>query len=285
MDACLGEPPPALHPVVWMGSALSWLESRAPRSASGRLAYGTLIAVAFPALCGLVGTWLERAAPWPIQALALKPTFAGHSLLQAGQRVECALVDGDLDRARADLRWLVSRPTSDLDAGLIAAAAIESLAENLVDSWLSPLLAYAWFGLGGSCAYRAANTADAMWGYRTPAYEHLGKAAARLDDALNLLPSRLGAVLLILLGSERRAALAVWRRDAAHTPSPNAGQSMAALAGQLGVRLEKRGTYVLNAAGRAPTPTDLARARRLVLAGMLAGAALSLLVRSVGRDA
>jgi adenosylcobinamide-phosphate synthase len=91
-------------------------------------------------------------------------------------------------------------------------------------------------------------------------------------------------MLLILLGSERRAALVVWRRDAAHTPSPNAGQSMAALAGQLGVRLEKRGTYVLNAAGRTPAPTDLACARRLVLAGMLAGAALSLLVRTVARD-
>jgi adenosylcobinamide-phosphate synthase len=90
----------------------------------------------------------------------------------------------------------VSRRTDDLDSGLIASAAIESLAENYVDSWLAPLAAYSLFGLGGALAYRAANTADAMWGYRSAEYEWLGKGAARLDDVLNWLPARLGGLLL-----------------------------------------------------------------------------------------
>jgi adenosylcobinamide-phosphate synthase len=281
MDAWLGEPPTAIHPVVWMGRALSWLEGRAPRSQMARLVYGSVVAVGLPVAWGVVGAWLERVAPWPVQALALKPTFAGRSLLRAGQRVECALADGDLEKARSDLRWLVSRSTHELDSRLIAAAAIESLAENLVDSWVAPLLAYACFGLSGAYAYRTANTADAMWGYRTPEYEHLGKAAARLDDALNLLPARLAVLLLVVLGNNRRASLEIWRRDAGRTPSPNAGQSMAALAGQLGVRLEKCDTYVLNAAAPDPVPADLRRARRLVLAAMLASAALGVMVRQV----
>ncbi|MBV9324416.1 MAG: cobalamin biosynthesis protein CobD [Chloroflexi bacterium] len=281
LDACLGEPPPRLHPVVWMGGALSWLEARAPRRPMARLVYGGLAAVALPACWGLLGACADRVAPWPVQALLLKPTFAGRSLLLAGRRVEDALVDGDVDRARTSLRWLVSRPTANLGAGLVAAAAIESLAENLVDSWLAPLLAYACFGLAGCYVYRAANTADAMWGYRTPAYVHLGKAAARLDDALNLLPARIGALLLIGLGRRRRESIAVWRRDAARTPSPNAGQSMAAIAGQLGVRLEKPDTYVLNAVRCEPTAADLQRARKLVMSAMLVSAALSLVLRGV----
>jgi adenosylcobinamide-phosphate synthase len=93
--------------------------------------------------------------------------------------------------------------------------------------------------LSGS-VLRCPNTADAMWGYHTSAYEHLGKAAARLDDALNWLPARLGALLLICLGAHQRRSFSVWRRDAGETPSPNAGQSMAAMAGQLGVRPASR---------------------------------------------
>jgi len=112
-------------------------------------------------------------------------------------------------------------------------------------------------------------------------YEELGKAVARLDDALNLLPARLGAVLLIGLGHNPRASASVWRRDAGRTPSPNAGQSMAAIAGQLGVRLEKRDAYVLNAAQREPNSRDVRRARRLVQTAMVASAALGLLLRGL----
>jgi cobalamin biosynthesis protein CobD/CbiB len=138
---------------------------------------------------------IEQALPWPLQALALRPVFAGRALLDTGQRVQLALEQHQLGRARDELRTLVRRPTAMLDSPLIAAATIESLAENLVDSWLAPLLAYSVFGLSGAYAYRAVNTADTMFGYRSPRYEQLGKACARIDDLLNFIPARVGVVV------------------------------------------------------------------------------------------
>jgi adenosylcobinamide-phosphate synthase len=123
-----------------------------------------------------------------------------------------------------------------------------------------------------------ANTADAMWGYRTAEYEWLGKVPARLDDVLNWMPARLGALLLICFGSNWRQALHVYRRDADRTSSPNAGQAMAACAGQLGVRLEKVGHYVLSTEGRAPVATDIAVARTLVSRAMVVAALSSLIL-------
>jgi adenosylcobinamide-phosphate synthase len=285
IDACLGEPTAWLHPVVLMGRGLDWLAARAPVGDRTRLVYGTLVAVAMPLAWGLVGRWIERTCPWPVQAIVLKSMFAGRSLLGAAQRVERDLRADQLAEARADLFWLVSRPTSDLDAPRVAAAAIESLAENFVDSWVAPLLAYASFGLSGACAYRALNTADAMWGYRTPPYEYLGKASARLDDLANFLPARLGGLLLILVGADtpadresrstarRVAAWTIVRRDASRTASPNAGQPMAVMAGLLDVRLEKLDHYVLHARGRLPGADDLAHAGRVVCRAMMVTAA------------
>jgi adenosylcobinamide-phosphate synthase len=262
-----------------MGHALTAAESRAPRAEPWRLAYGGLAALLLPAAWGLVGWRLERHAPWPVQALALKATFSGRSLLTASRRVECSLAGGDLDRARDDLVWLVSRQTRQLEPPLVAAAAIESLAENFVDSYLAPLLAYALFGLGGACAYRAMNTADAMWGYHSPEYELLGKAAARLDDVVNWLPARLGALLLLVAGPDRPRAFTTWRRDASLTSSPNAGQTMATAAGHLAVRLEKQTHYVLNASGRLPEASDIAAARRLVLRASVLATILAVALR------
>jgi adenosylcobinamide-phosphate synthase len=281
IDAVVGEPPALLHPVVWMGHMLNALESRAPRNAQWHLPYGGAVALLLPALWGVAAWRLEPNAPWPVQALALKGTFSAKCLVAAAERVERSLVAGNLDRARDDLVWLVSRPTQQLDAPLVAAAAIESLAENFVDSYLAPLIAYAAFGLGGAYASRAINTADAMWGYHSPEYELLGNAAARLDDAVNWLPARIGALLLILAGHDRLRALKTWRRDASKTSSPNAGQTMATAAGQLNVRLEKLDHYVLNGAGRDPGAADIAAARQLVLRASFLAILLTLALRRV----
>jgi adenosylcobinamide-phosphate synthase len=237
------------------------------------------VAAALPALCAALARLIERAAPWPVQAIALKTAFAGRSLHDAARRVEGALNAGDLPRAREELAWLVSRPRDQLDESLAASAAIESLAENFVDSWVAPLVAYALAGLGGAFAYRAVNTADAMWGYRTLQYEHLGKASARLDDALNWIPARLAALLLILSGSRPKHALRVWWRDAKRTASPNAGQAMAAAAGQLDVRLQKPAHYLLNAASRPPTADAIAEARALFVRATLTAAGVAILLR------
>ncbi len=288
LDA-LGEPPTALHPVGWMGTFLkrarrTWrassptaqrIEGAAWWSAGALLAGGTGLAAA-----GL---------PWPLQGALLKTLLARRALFAAAAQVAGALEAGDLAAARRTLAWhLVSRDTAELSASEVAAATIESLSENLSDSVVAPLLAYRWGGPGAAALYRYANTADALWGYRTPELEDAGKFAARADDAFNLLPSRLTAACAVLAAwlpaTDGRAAWRVWRSDARRTSSPNAGQPMSVFAGALGLRLEKRGHYRLNAAGRSPDVSDIRRALRLARWTLaLALGVLLLPARVVGR--
>jgi adenosylcobinamide-phosphate synthase len=184
-------------------------------------------------------------------------------LWRAAAGIATRLERGDLTGARTALGFhLVSRPTADLGEGDVAAAAVESVAENLTDSIVAPALMYLLFGLPGAALYRAVNTADAMIGYREGALEHFGKLAARLDDALNLIPARVAALALIVAAALTRAAPAhawsiMWR-DHARTASPNAGWTMSAMAGALDVRLVKRDMYALGD-GALPTPRDVRR--------------------------
>lgn len=303
-DALFGEPPTALHPTGWMGRGLGAARAshgRRARSPGASLAAGALTLSAGVAASVVVARLAERrvgrlAGPAGAVAagLLLKPALSLRALLAAGAAVERALVAGDLPGARRLLAWhLVSRDTAHLSASEVAGAAIESLAENLSDGFVAPALHHALGGAGAAYAYRLVNTADAMLGYRTPELEWFGKAAARADDALNLVPARLTALLVALsaaagAGSARRALRAAGR-DAWRTASPNAGWPMAAMAGALGVRLDKRRetraargaagpgiadyVYVLNPAGRAPAVADLRRARRVVAAAAALGAA------------
>jgi adenosylcobinamide-phosphate synthase len=289
LDLSLGEPPNRFHPVVGIGRALSFGHDRF-RRAPGKLQLvgGAATVGAVTLGAALIGRRLELHLPAPVLAFALKPTFSFRSLIREGLGVAEALENEDLLGARRNLRSLVSRPTEKLAAPLIAAAAIESLAENLSDSVVAPWLAYAGFGLAGAVAYRAINTADAMYGYRGD-LEWLGKAAARTDDAVNWLPSRLTCLLIVAAATIKhsrragRSALECWRSDASTTASPNAGGPMAAMAGALGRRLEKPGHYVLGNGFPDPDADDIRRAARLVEAAsaMAAAAALaSLWLRS-----
>jgi adenosylcobinamide-phosphate synthase len=166
---------------------------------------------------------------------------------------------------------LVSRDTSALTSSEVAGATIESVAENLSDAVVAPWLAFALGGAPAAAAYRAANTLDSLWGYHDPEFESLGKVGARLDDALNVVPSRLTALAIVAASTVPRfgtsantlEALARWRSDAQRTASPNAGHPMAAMAGALNVRLLKHGAYTLGDRYRDPQPADIGRAVRL----------------------
>jgi adenosylcobinamide-phosphate synthase len=196
--------------------------------------------------------------------------------------VAAPLAAGDLAAARQAVGWhLVSRPTATLDASGVVSATVESIAENLTDAFVAPVFFYLLFGLPGAAFYRAVNTADAMIGYHDGPLEHFGKLAARLDDVLNLLPARLAALALVvgaaLVSEDARGAWRTWRRDGRLTESPNAGRTMAAMAGALGVTLTKAGTYRLGS-GRAPEVGDIGRALWLfAVAAALAVGALLLL--------
>jgi adenosylcobinamide-phosphate synthase len=182
----------------------------------------------------------------------------------------------------------VSR-SRDLTPPQIASAAIESLAENLSDSVVAPLLYFVVLGLPGALAYRAVNTLDAMIGYHGR-YEELGKVAARVDDVANLAPARLTGLLIVAFAGLRgrgRAALGALRRERRLSPSPNKLWTIAPMAAALDVRLEKPGAYAVGLGGRPPTAETIGAAAALVWAGgalalVAAAAAVALVAALLG---
>lgn len=282
----LGEPPATWHPVVWFGKLIHTLERGAPRGHLLQMLYGGVIPVlAAPAafmpaaVMHLIAKRVHAQARKRdflcsgsllyalMEGAGLKPCLAWRMLVDAGRKVRQALERADLLAAREALRSLVSRDRAELSEEQVAAAAIESLAENLSDSIVAPLCFYALFGLPGVAVYRFVNTSDSMLGYHGR-YEYLGKAAARLDDVFNLLPARLTALLIIALaplyGGNRRTAWRIWRRDARKTASPNAGHPMAAAAGALDLSLEKVDHYLLGNTGKTITPHEIRQAEQMV---------------------
>ncbi len=271
-DLLVGEPPNAIHPVVVIGRWFRLGEQLAPVEARPRLLWGAVWL-----LMGIhLGRLIARRMPeHPVpQGIAVSTLLAYRALDHGVGEVQGALQRGDLAEARRLAGWhLVSRPTSDLTPAEVAAAAIESLAENLSDSVIAPMMWYLIGRLPGLMTYRVSNTADAMWGYRTPRYEYLGKAPARCDDLLNVVPARLTGLLIVVVAHlvTRRAGQA-WRtawRDHGRTASPNAGWPMAAMAGALHTTLAKRGHYVLGSGEREPNAALLAEARTIARGTLL----------------
>ncbi|MXZ46778.1 MAG: cobalamin biosynthesis protein CobD [Chloroflexi bacterium] len=293
IDGVTGDPPTRLHPVGALGSLARALEGFAPEDAAERRRYGRGVAAALPLVAALTSWQLSArlggSGPLrlPIDAGSLSLSFALRTLLGRAGEVESALRDHDLASARSLLgTHLVSRDVRDLDASELAAATIESVAENLSDSVIAPWLWYAVGGLPAAWAYRAANTLDAMWGYRDERWRDLGEAAARSDDVLNLAPARLTALALCAAAyrhGDGARALRQWRLDAGRTASPNAGHPMSAMAGALGVRLGKDGEYTLGDEFREPAHEDIGRACMLATeAALIAGAALGVALTGVG---
>ena len=279
LDLAFGDPPNRFHPVAWIGDALAAGRRRLCQGSPPRLLLSggavTLAAIALMAAAGALVSGLAAAlgpAGVAVEAVALKTTLSPRGLVSAARSITEALARGALDDARARLGLhLVSRPTATLDTGQVASGAVESVAENLTDAVVAPVVFFVVLGMPGAFAYRALNTADTMLGYRDGPLEHFGKIAARLDDLANLLPARLAALAIVVAAGVRApAAWAVMTRDHARTASPNAGWTMAAMAGALDVTLEKPSAYRLGH-GPRPTPEDISRSIRILTrAGILA---------------
>lgn len=254
-DQLFGEPETRLHPVVWLGKLVKLWERFAPKSGPNRqLLYG-LLAVLLSTGLLLYGltyalAWLRQWSEFGValEAFLFKSCFSLRMLGEVGLKMRRLLAEGNLEEARAELKSLVSRDVSKLTDEQMTAATIESVAENTTDSFVAPIFFFLLLGLPGAAAYRLINTFDSMIGYRGK-YEYLGKAAARLDDILNFIPARLTAFLLIQSApwyrGDRANARRIARRDHKRTSSPNAGWTMAAMAGALHIRLEKVNHYRL----------------------------------------
>jgi adenosylcobinamide-phosphate synthase len=283
LDRAFGDPR-RYHPVAGYGRAAAALERRlyAPDRRAGA-AYAAL-AVGAPVALAVAATVATRRRPFLRAGLVAATTWAalgGTTLRHEAHTIAGALEAGDLSRAREHLPRLCGRDPSTLDEAELSRAVVESVAENTSDAEVAPLAWGALAGLPGLVGYRAVNTLDAMVGHRSVRYKNFGTAAARLDDAANLGPSRLTAALLVLFGENRGVALRTWLRDGGRHPSPNAGQVEAAMAGALGVRLGGRNVYAGRVEerpalgdGRTPKPEDIRRAARI--SGAVGAAALAL---------
>lgn len=277
-DRVFGDPRRG-HPVAVFGRAAQRVEGVLWRDERPAGVWFVAAAVGVPSLLTLAAQ--VRLSPAGRAALTAGLTWAalgGLSLEREAEAMGRLLAVDDpqaeLEPARARLGHLCSRDASDLSRDEIARAAVESVAENTSDAVTGPLLWGALAGPAGIVAYRCANTLDAMVGYRSPRYERFGWAAARLDDALNVVPARLTAALTMVLaplvGGHPHEAWQACRRGALAHPSPNAGVVEASAAGALGIRLggtnryggrlEQRGEL---GSGRPARPDDLPRVARL----------------------
>ena len=304
LDLFFGDPErlAPYHPVVWMGKAITALESllrpRFPRTARGAFCAGLVMALLLSLgtliLCKLILHLLDLVCPplsflleviWCWQALAVK------DLRVEAMRVQTALETGTLEDARRAVSRIVGRDTAALDEAAVTRAAVETVAENFSDGVVSPLL---YMFLGGAplaLCYKAINTMDSMVGYKNERYLYFGRAAARLDDAANFLPARLAALLLCaaakLCGEDARNALRIWKRDRRNHPSPNSAQCEAAMAGALRLRLSGPASYFgkihdkpwIGDDLRPIEKTDIARACRLEYVGSVLALALFSLAR------
>lgn len=248
VDRVIGDPHSRFHPVALLGTFIGlWgRPERCPRWA--QRAIGLLAALLTATLFALPFWLFSTYAPLALYLVGgpflLKSCFAWRSLEEHTASVVTA-VGSDLRSGRREVQRLVSRSTAELDGEHILSAAYESMAENLVDSIIAPLLFFLVFGLAGAAVYRGVNTMDAMLGYRDER-ERLGFGAARLDDLLSYIPARVTGLLLLLIFSVHgrgRAAWQVFVRDRKKRPGFNGGIPMSLIAGGTGVLFEKPGVY------------------------------------------
>lgn len=266
VDRFIGEPPNALHPVVWMGRVISFFDRRISRGHPRRERLsGVLMALAVILLFSLAVLLLMALARehlgllvWALLGgILLKTMFAMSAMAKHTEPVREALLAGDLELGRSKAAMMVSRDVSQLDKEHVISCAAESAAENTVDSIFSPLFYFGLLGLPAAVAYRVSNTLDAMVGYLNDKHRYVGWFSARLDDCTNFVMAR-AAVPFILLalmvhGKDWRAGWNASKKYHDQTLSPNKGWHMSAFAGGLGIRFEKIGWYVM---GDGPLPSD-----------------------------
>lgn len=247
LDGMVGDPPHWPHPVRVMGGFIAFGD-RTLHHGPGQRAKGTLLAVLTPLLFGgltwilvSVGHHIWSPLGWTVAIGLGASSVAWRSLIEAGLGVYHKLHTEGLLAARREVGMIVGRDTDRLDEAGVIRAAVETLAENIVDGFVSPLFYGALGGAPFMVAYRSINTLDSMVGYNNTRYRDFGWASARLDDLVNWIPARLTVLLMLavipLFHLSVRRALYTLRRDARKHPSPNGGLPESIMAGALGVQL------------------------------------------------
>ncbi len=294
LDWVLGDPEPLPHPVRLIGHAIRTGERTLRRSGDGPekefvsgvvLTSAVVLGSAF-ATSMLLKTLRSSNASFgrAAEVWLAASCLATRNLLDEAQAVVHALEHSDLDTGRRRLARIVGRDTASLNRNEIVRAVIETLAESLSDGIIAPLFYLTLGGVPLAMAYKATNTLDSMIGHRDETYEWFGKAAARLDDVANFVPSRIAALLIcggaaLFDSCSFEQAWTTWRLDAQKHASPNAGQPESAMAGALQVQLGGVNTYrgervesaLLGASFPSPEPGDARRALQITALASVLG--------------
>ncbi|MDR1376263.1 MAG: adenosylcobinamide-phosphate synthase CbiB [Synergistaceae bacterium] len=290
LDALLGDPKFIPHPVAGIGAIIRFWEKRLypgiDKKRQGRLFCVLVLTTAIAAVGGLL--FCSSFFPWIHEIMALYflySALAWRSLKDHSLPVALALLGGDIETAREKLSHIVGRDTRELDESGILRATIETIGENFIDGVFSVLffmaLGYVCGGAAGSVLavwfFKTASTLDSMVGYDDERYRDFGRASARLDDALNFIPSRLGGLAALVagacLGYPFFRGLTVFLRDRKKHKSPNSAHGESAFAGLLGVRLGGGAAYggvfeerpaIGDPDARDPEPPDVLRAHAIL---------------------
>ena len=327
LDLLIGDPAGLLHPVVLMGRMICFLEKglRAvfPSSKEGERAAGAVLALILPLLTlsitgGAYLLMLQSCDPAALAALTVLDVFWGYQaiavkdMLKESRNVYECLSGPDIGAARKAVGRIVGRDTEGLNEKEIIRAAVESTAESFSDGMFAPMFFLSLLGAPFAMCYKSINTMDSMVGYKNDRYMYFGWAAARLDDIVNFIPSRIAGLLIVPAaficqgktagdrsaqygenrtpgaGISGRRAFRIWKRDRLNHASPNSAQTEAAMAGALGIRLGGESSYFgkpvekpyIGDALREAEREDILRANRIYLTASALGTLLGLVIRT-----
>ncbi len=256
IDFFVGDPHAIPHPVVAIGKLISFLDKKLRIGCGDKRdilrGVWTVLIVAsvstvIPALILFMMWKIHPAAYLVVSSLMCAQIVAARELVRECTKVKKALEKDDMEEARKAVSYVVGRDTDALDKEGICRAAVETIAENGSDGVIAPLFWMLLLGASGGFFYKAINTMDSMLGYKNEKYLYFGRAAAKTDDVVNFIPSRISAILMIascpICHLDSRNALRIFRRDRLKHTSPNAAQTESVFAGALNVRLNGPALY------------------------------------------
>ena len=304
LDLIFGDPRQIYHPIRIIGDLIAVLEKGIrkvfPKTSKGELAGGTVLVVLVVLICTAVpaallglAAWIHPVVYWLLASFWCWQILATKSLKTESMKVYAPLKEGDLPAARRAVAMIVGRDTERLTEEGVAKAAVETVAENTSDGIVAPLIFLALGGPALGFFYKAVNTMDSMVGYKNERYLYFGRTAARLDDVLNFLPSRISAWLMIraaaFLGMDGKNAKRIYLRDRKNHASPNSAQTEAVMAGALRVQLAGDAWYfgelykkpTIGDPFRAVEPEDIVRANRLMYLTSALALAVCVILRAV----
>ncbi len=285
IDVLFGELPGRIHPVVIMGSIINFFKKMfigiRNRSSGFLLVLCSSIVSSVILLLFYFIFSYNIILLFILFIILLSSFYSVNMLLQTAIDVKNDLKE-DIDKARMSVSYLVSRNTDELTESFIVSAVIESLTENITDSYVAPIFYYFIFGiiilfypinyelyflLLVPMLYRLSNTMDAMVGYTTDELKDIGFFAAKIDDILNYVPSRIAGLYVVLsaylLRLNGKNSFRIMMRDARNCPSPNSGYTMASTAGALDIQLIKKETYILGDNNKEILADDITKAVNL----------------------